>query len=110
MTKIWPIPVIAILNQGFSLEEIGIENWAFKKSDALIAINKLARIGVPVIKGDILELMDGSIEKNYDGWECEFQSGEPIIDFIKRSMYQAIDYIEDYPTDANILFVLTPAV
>ena len=24
--------------------------------------------------------MDGAIEKNYDGWECEFQSGEPIID------------------------------
>jgi len=75
MTKEWPIKVLEILKAGFSLEEIGIENWAFKTPDALIAINKLARIGVPVIKGDVLELMDGAIEKNYDGWECEFQSG-----------------------------------
>ena len=110
MTKVWPLPVIAILNKGFSSEEIGIENWAFKTSDALIAINELARIGVPIIKGDVLELMDGAIEKNHDGWECQFQSGEPIIDFIGRSMNQAMDYIEDYPSDPNILFVLTPAV
>ena len=110
MTKEWPTKVLEILKAGFSLEEIGIDNWAFKKPDDLIAINKLARIGVPIVKGDVLELMEGCIEKNYDGWECEFQSGEPIIDFIKRSMYQATDYIEDYPTDANILFVLTPAV
>ena len=76
----------------------------------LIAINKLARIGVPSSKRRCIGTNGGCIEKNYDGWECEFQSGEPIIDFIKRSMYQAIDYIEDYPTDPNILFVLTPAV
>ena len=83
--------------------------WLKNGQPKFLKFYKLARIGVPIVKGDVLELMDGSLERNYDGWECAFQSGEPIIDFIKRSMYQAIDYIEDYPTDANILFVLTPA-
>jgi len=109
MTKEWPTKVLEILKAGFSLQEIGIDNWAFKKPDALIAINKLSRIGVPIVKGDVLELIEGSLEINYDGWECAFHSGEPIIDFIRRSMHEAIDYIEDYPTDPNILFVLTPA-
>ena len=35
MTKIWPIPIISILNQGFSLEEIGIctriNGWSYRK-------------------------------------------------------------------------------
>jgi len=110
MTKEWPSKVLEILKAGFSLEEIGIDNWAFKKPDALIAVNKLARIGIPIVKGDVLELMAGSLERNYDGWECTFQSGEPIINFIRRSTNQAMDYIEDYPSDPNILFVLTPAV
>ena len=39
MTKEWPTKVLEILKAGFSLEEIGIDNWAFKKPDALIAIN-----------------------------------------------------------------------
>ena len=108
MTKEWPTKILEILKAGFSLQEIGIDNWAFKKSDALIAINKLARIGVPIVKGEVLELMEGSLEINYDGWECAFQSGEPIIDFIRRSMNEAIDYIEDYPSDPNILFILSP--
>lgn len=110
MSKVWPLEIIKILEEGYSLDEIGVENWAFRKPDALIAINKLSKIGVPVLKGDVFELIEGSIENNYDGWQCYLEKGESISDFIARSAEKAIDYIEDYPTDSTVLFVLTPGI
>ena len=98
---IWSIKIDKILNNGVSLESIGIKNWAFSKEKALLALGHLANLEVPVLGGDVCELTNGTIQYNYDNWYCDRLPNESYIDFVNRSINKAIEYIEQY--DSNDL-------
>ena len=82
-----------VLKVGYSLNEIGVDNWALNKSEALEALDKLSELGVPVLGGDVYEDIKGAIKPNYDSWYCDKLSEESVNEFVNRSIKETINYI-----------------
>lgn len=112
MKTIWSSKIDDILKNGHSLIRIGVNNWALEKSEALDALDKFAELQVPVLGGDVCELIDGVIQYNYDNWYCEQIQGEPRLDFTIRSIQKAKDYIESYNSKEldKIFFAFVPGI
>lgn len=110
MKNSWSKETEAILSEGRSLIDVGINNWAFTKSEALAAIERLASIDVPILGGDIYEIIDGILQSNYDNWYCDPQAGESEGEFLNRSLAKAEGYIRAYHAKDpdKIFFVLVP--
>lgn len=88
-----------LLNKGISLQGIGINNWAFSKDDALDILNRFEELQVSILGGDVCELINNRIQPNYDNWYCNRLSNETDVEFSKRSIKRAKDYIMDYNVD-----------
>lgn len=112
MKTVWSSKIDDILKNGHLLSGIGVNNWALEKSEALNALDKFAELQVPVLGGDVCELIDGVIQYNYDNWYCEQMQGEPKTDFIIRSIGKAKEYIENYngKDPDKIFFAFVPGV
>src|SRR5688572_6073976 len=112
MQVVWSNKIDEILKVGYQLTEIGLNNWALTKSQALSALEKFLEYGIPVLGGDVCENIDGVVRPNYDNWYCEPISDEDKISFIKRSIAKAEDYIKAYPIKEpdKIFFALVPGV
>ncbi|HRG33566.1 MAG: Imm40 family immunity protein [Saprospiraceae bacterium] len=95
-----------ILKKGLSLEEIGVKNWALPKEDALSVLKKFHAMQIPVLGGDVCEIIDGVIQYNYDNWYCDRLSNESYSAFAHRSIEKAKDYIKSYKSNqsAKIFF------
>jgi hypothetical protein len=112
MKTVWSNQIDNILKCGHSLSGIGVSNWALKKSEAVNALTKFAELQVPILGGDVCELIDGVIQYNYDNWYCQQMQGEAKADFIVRSIEKANQYIENYRTKEpdKIFFAFVPGV
>lgn len=110
MKNSWSRQTEAILSEGRSLIDIGICNWAFTKTAALTAIRQFASCSIPILGGDVYEIIDGSPKPNYDNWYCDPLAGETDIDFLNRSVTKAENYIKAYQDEESdkVLFVLVP--
>lgn len=97
-----------ILSRGISLEESGINNWAFDKDGALQALCDLRAEGLPVLGGDVYEKKGPKIELGFDNWYCERNQNEDENDFVERSILKAESYIKSYRPVAEsiVLFSL----
>lgn len=96
-----------ILKSGLSLkEEMGVNNWAFHKTEALNVLNELLKLQVPILGGDVCEKIDDVIQYNYDNWHCDRVKNESENDYIERSIRHTQKYIENYPKkdSENIFF------
>ena len=96
-----------ILSVGVSLKNLGINNWALSRNDALEALSKLKSSGIAVLGGDVFVFSNGIIDQNYDNWYCERNPMESNTDFIASSIEKTRHYIEKY-LDQNALFSLIP--
>lgn len=96
MKTVWSSQIDNVLKNGHSLSQIGVHNWALEKGAALSALDKLEELQVPVLGGDVCELINGVIQYNYDNWYCEQMEGESKSDFITRSIDKAEEYIKNY--------------
>jgi hypothetical protein len=112
MKTVWTAKIDNIIKCGHSLNEIGVNNWALNKNEALSALNKFAEIQVPILGGDVCELMDDIIQYNYDNWHCEQIQGEANPEYILRSIKEARRYIEAYNANDfdKIFFAFVPRV
>lgn len=99
-----------ILEIGKSLSSVGINNWALTKTEAMLVLEKLHSLEVPVLGGDVYEMIDGILQPNYDNWYCDPLNEEARKDFVNRSIDKARSYIEGYTLkDFNsVFFVLVP--
>jgi hypothetical protein len=81
-----------------------------QKNEALDALAKFAELQVPILGGDVCELIDGIVQYNYDNWHCEQLQGESKSAFIARSIEKAKRYIENYETEDpdKIFFAFVP--
>lgn len=99
-----------LLKKGRSLQGVGINNWAFSKEDALNILDRFEELEVSILGGDVCELINNSIQPNYDNWYCNRLSSETNIEFSKRSIKRAKDYILNYnvnnPNQIFFSFVL----
>ncbi|PID44174.1 MAG: hypothetical protein CSB47_11585 [Proteobacteria bacterium] len=96
MTMTWSEDVKKILESGVSLSSVGINNWALNKDQAMLAIDEFEKHKIPVLGGDVYEMVDGYPEANYDNWYCDRNANEELEDFVARSAGNARDYIESY--------------
>ena len=112
MEIVWSDSVDSILKIGKSLNEVGIDNWALSKIQALKVLDQFLESKISVLGGDVYENINGAIQSNYDSWCCEPLSNESKTDFINRSIKKARNYIEEYKTadSKNIFFVFVPNV
>ena len=85
-----------ILSNGISLESLGVKNWAFSQKESLLILDKFVELQIPVLGGDVCDLVNEAIRFNYDNWYCNKLSNEPHLDFVKRSINKAREYIEQY--------------
>jgi hypothetical protein len=94
--------------RGRSLNEIGVANVAFIRSDALEALESLKGSQAGVLGGDVLKVANGKAEHTYDNWHIDKGPNEYVLDFLKRSIAESDQYIRDYPDpeDGTILYAL----
>jgi hypothetical protein len=106
----WSNEIEAILSEGRSLTDVGVRNWGFTQTAALAVIARFASIGVPILGGDVYEIIDGILQSNYDNWYCDPLAGETEADFLKRSLDKAESYISSYYAKEpdKVFFVLVP--
>ena len=88
-----------ILETGLSLELIGVKNRALPKEGAIIVLDRLYEMQIPVLGGDVYEIANGVIQNNYDSWHCDKLLNESHSDFVSRTIGKAKEYIEDYNSD-----------
>jgi hypothetical protein len=110
MEHVWSKEIEEILRMGKPLFSVGVHNWALTKKEAMVAIQQLSSSQIPILGGDVYEIIDGVLQSNYDNWYCDPSSEETKIDFIKRSVAKAKEYIESYSVREpdKIFFVIVP--
>ncbi|MDD5276208.1 MAG: Imm40 family immunity protein [Methylovulum sp.] len=111
MKIFWSSEIDPILSVGRSLEDVGVRNWALRREDALVALTKLAEIGVAVLGGDVYSVSGGGVESNYDNWYCNRGKPESDSAFVERSIAAAMNYIANYRAEEEaVLFAIVPKV
>jgi Immunity protein 40 len=85
-----------ILESGFSLSNIGIENWALSKEQALVALEDLTKLNATVLGGDVVQFVQNVPRLTYDNWFCEIEDGESTMAFAIRSLVVAKSFINGY--------------
>jgi len=110
MKNIWSKKTEEILKKGKSLFDIGVNNWALTKVEVITAIDEFSSQHIPILGGDVYEVINGVFQSNYDNWYCEPLPEETRSEFVNRSVNKAKKYIEDYKAKEldKIFFVLVP--
>jgi hypothetical protein len=86
-----------LVEKGIVLSELGLQDVALRKADALQAIKLLQIDSVPVLGGDAYYRENSKNSVAYANWYCEPIVGEDIRVFSSRSCAKATDYISQFP-------------
>ena len=86
----------ANISKYFSLEEIGIDNYAFPYQQAILLVYVLRQSYVPILGGDVYLKLGSSLESSYDNWYCDKKEDERDSVFVKRSCDVAEIFIKEY--------------
>lgn len=107
---VWSEDIRKTLEKGISLSNIGIDNWALSKDQAILAIDEFEKLKIPVLGGDVYEMVGGSLELIYDNWYCNQNVDEDLEHYVVRSTSRARNYIKGYnnPRGREVFFTLVP--
>jgi hypothetical protein len=93
--------------KGISLRELGVDDVALKREDAISAIELLQTSAISILGGDVYNQSANRTELAYANWHCEPTTNESRAQFAERSCIESKQYIADYPvSDAVPLFGL----
>lgn len=96
-----------ILNNAISLTQLGINDLAWEKKDALRLIETLMQDEIAILGGDVYKVEGKKITPTYDSWYCDRVPSEKPEKYNTRSKLKALDYIKNYPEkEQKILFSL----
>lgn len=101
--------VNGILSCGRSLEEVGVENWALSKKQALDALIKLEAHKIVVLGGDVYKIVNEIPQMTYDNWCCDPKKNESSENYLLRSLEESEKYISNYSftgDGSKILFAI----
>ena len=87
--------------KGVSLSDIGLQERALTRSDALGVIPLLKEGVSPILGGDVYFRIESKIEVAYANWYSNKKVGENSEDFFVRSLAEAAKYIENFPHRAD---------
>ncbi len=104
----WSEDVERILSCGLPLQKNNINNWALSKDQSMEAINEFEKLKIPVLGGDVYEMIEGQPTSNYDSWYCNQNENEKLNEFVIRSITYTREYIKNYtnPGGRETFFVL----
>jgi hypothetical protein len=109
MNSIWTNEINSILGVGFPMDNIGTNNWALIREDAIEAVDKLGDIGVAILGGDVLRIDGENISYSYDNWLCNRDDDESDLGFRNKSIAITKKYIADYKkSESCFLFAIVP--
>ena len=91
----------------YSLEQLGINDYAFPKESAIEIINFLKDEFHPIFGGDVFKLDGDNISFAYAFWSCEPEEDESPNKYLNRSYEAAIKYIQERNEDKNFIFSIT---
>ncbi|BCS87119.1 Imm40 family immunity protein [Pseudodesulfovibrio sediminis] len=63
--------LVELLSTGVALHSSGISNWAFKKNQALIVLDEIRDIHVPILGGDVFLFENKLLVPAYENWSCD---------------------------------------
>ena len=87
----------------YSLNDLGVNDVAYNREEALIIIDYLSEEVIPVLGGDVYFLEnDTPCYTTYAGWSCDREKEENFSNYVKRSCKKAKEYIQHFPTDGGI--------
>ena len=84
------------ISKYFSLEEIGIDNYAFPYEQAILLVDVLRQLCVPILGGDVYMKSGSTIAITYDNWYCDKKEDERDGEFLRRSCDAAETFIKEY--------------
>lgn len=92
----------------FNLSELGINDVAYPKYEALRMISRFEEQGIPVLGGDVFLLKDNIPSLTYDNWYCDKNPQESNQEYVIRSCKKAYEYVSTYKSDDSnkVLFTL----
>lgn len=93
--------------KGISLRELGVDDVALNRKDAISAIELLQTSSIPILGGDVYNQSANHTDLAYANWHCEPTTNESHAQFAERSCIESKQYIANYPvSDAVPLFGL----
>ena len=111
METVWSKEVDNILKGGvFLKKDAGVNNWCFDKAQMLEVLEKLSKLKVAVLGGDVYEVINNNFQLSYDNWYCEPLDNEPSEKFCTRSVAYAKDYVESYTAKNGVCFTIVPDI
>ena len=96
------------IGTSYYLGDIGANEYAFPKEGSLKVISLLRNKMIPILGGDVYARDGGSIVPAYVNWFYDWQESEPYSDYVIRSCEKAYDFVSNYPSCDNALFVIVP--
>lgn len=96
----------ALASRAKALEELGLQEVAWTKADALELVAQLAGCQVAVLGGDVYNMSSGRVRPSYENWSCERRSGEGLRGYAERSQQEAVAFLRAYPELPDVLFTL----
>ncbi|WP_419785787.1 Imm40 family immunity protein [Pseudodesulfovibrio sp.] len=101
--------LVALLSSGVALHSSGINNWAFKKNQALLVLDEIRKINVPILGGDVFLFEDELLVPASENWFCDQLNKETYDEYVLRSINVAKSYIEKMQLNGRVpYFVLVP--
>ncbi len=96
-----------IVDNGVSLESIGVDNYALSRADSLRLLNLLKEQQVSILGGDVYASKCGQLLLTYDNWYSDKDAFETEESFCARSISEAEKYISGcLNADVYFAFVL----
>ena len=94
--------------KGIPLRELGIQDIALEREDALLAVQFLRKASIPILGGDVYLKRGAKIELAYADWHSDPHRGEDLDRYFERSWAGTENYLRSFsqPPDAMPLFSL----
>lgn len=86
-----------LASKGVSLQQLGLDDIALPRADALIALELLQQQSVPILGGDVYVVRGDRTELAHANWHSDPRADESRADYVARSCQDARTYIAAYP-------------
>ncbi len=98
---------IELRDVAISLSALGIDEFGWLQIYDHKIFNCLLSQEQAIIGGDVYYEYNGKLESAYANWHCEPNLGESKIDFVRRSVEYAGQYLEriKHPPEKRAIFV-----
>jgi hypothetical protein len=93
-----------LLARARDLIDVGVDNYGWRRDDALVAVSQLVAAGIVISGGDVWRNDGLKPTPAYENWYCEFHPAVIGSADVDRCGTRAREVISGYPADAPVLF------